>query len=530
MEQIRGGGHCVTPLTSPGDQTLITTTFRNYPAETCIDYDRRFRQLAAKNKTLAWDKYKEDVFVWCFSPKSSNANAGILLTHIIPFASASQESSRDWAQPLTQSHTFLQEQKFVCVSTQPGVALKVALVNSSTCATEKGVKGSTKLVSAPPNTSPIKRIITPLRRLQFKAELRSHANPAWVQELKLTTVSRLVTMDRDASASHITWYQHLSTHISKEIVAQRIAGPFDTPPLLNLQCSGVGVVPKKTGGWRMIMHLSAPAETSINDGINKEEFTLHYSTIDDAIRMINNLGRNALLAKIDIKHAFRTVPVRLEDRELLGIYWKQKYYIDCCLPCGLRSAPFTFNQYTEALEWILHNNYQIPDTIHYLDDFLMAGKPSSPDCEQALGRMLEVCRRLGFPIAQGKVEGPTRAIIFLGILLDTESMELRLPQDKLEALLSLLNSWNKKKMRTTKRELLSLIGKLSFAAKVVPAGRLFLRRLIDLSTSVQKLHHHITLSASARADIKRWKDFLPRWNGISLMLQTNWTTAADPRL
>ena len=67
----------------------------------------------------------------------------------------------------------------------------------------------------------------------------------------------------------------------------------------------------------------------------------------------------------------------------------------------------------------------------------MAGKPSSPDCEQALWRMLEVCRRLGFPIAQEKVEGPTRTIIFLGILLDTESMELRLPKDNLETLLAL---------------------------------------------------------------------------------------------
>jgi hypothetical protein len=45
------------------------------------------------------------------------------------------------------------------------------------------------------------------------------------------------------------------------------------------------------------MHLSAPAETSINDGINKEVFTLHYSTIDGAVRMINKLGRNALTGK-----------------------------------------------------------------------------------------------------------------------------------------------------------------------------------------------------------------------------------------
>ena len=53
----------------------------------------------------------------------------------------------------------------------------------------------------------------------------------------------------------------------------------------------------------------------------------------------------------------------------------------------------------------------------------------------------------------------------------------------------------------TKRELLSLIGSLSFACKVVKPGRMFLRRLIDLSTSVTNLNHHISLSSEARADI-----------------------------
>lgn len=60
------------------------------------------------------------------------------------------------------------------------------------------------------------------------------------------------------------------------------------------------------------MHLSAPVESSINDGINKEDITLRYSTVDDAVRMINKLGRNTPLAKVDTKRAFRMVSVRLE--------------------------------------------------------------------------------------------------------------------------------------------------------------------------------------------------------------------------
>ena len=278
------------------------------------------------------------------------------------------------------------------------------------------------------------------------------------------------------------------------------------------------------------MHLSAPPDSSINDGIDKEEFTLRYATIDDAVQMINRLGSNSLLAKIDIKSAFRTLPVRVEDRELLSICWRQKYYVDCCLPFGLQSALFIFNQYAEALEWILRHNYLIPNIIHYLDDFLIVGKPSSAECKIALQKMLHTCKQLGFPIAERKIEGPTTVITFLGILLDTATMELHLSHDKLEALTSLLRQWNSTKKKTTKRELLSLIGKLSFAAKVIPAGRIFLRRLIDLSTSVKKFHHHITLTAGARADIKWWQDFLPGWNGVSLMLQADWQTAADLNL
>lgn len=132
------------------------------------------------------------------------------------------------------------------------------------------------------------------------------------------------------------------------------------------------------------MHLSAPQDNSINDGIHKEDFTLHYSSIDDAVQMVHRLGCGTLLAKTDIKSAFRTIPVRVEDRELLGIHWRSKFYVDCCLPFGLRSAPYIFNQYAEALEWILQHNYLIFNTIHYLDDFLIAGKPDSDECKKAL--------------------------------------------------------------------------------------------------------------------------------------------------
>ena len=164
------------------------------------------------------------------------------------------------------------------------------------------------------------------------------------------------------------------------------------------------------------------------------------------------------------------------------------------------------------------------DLIHYLDDFLLAGPPGQPTCSESTETMLRVCERLGIPVALDKLEGPATTITFLGITIDTTLQLLRFPPDKLQEMTLLIKSWLGKQ-QTTKRDLLSLIGKLSFAAKVVPSGRLFLRRLIELSTTVSKLHHHIHLNMEAREDIIWWNRFLPSWNGVSIFLDLNWKDA-----
>ena len=80
-----------------------------------------------------------------------------------------------------------------------------------------------------------------------------------------------------------------------------MAGPYQDPPLANLQCAEVGVVPKKDGAWRMIMHLSAPQQGSINEGIDKETYSLCYSNIYDATWLIVAVGKGCYLAKVDLK-------------------------------------------------------------------------------------------------------------------------------------------------------------------------------------------------------------------------------------
>ena len=84
--------------------------------------------------------------------------------------------------------------------------------------------------------------------------------------------------------------------------------------------------------------------------------------------------------------------------------------------------------------------------------------------------------------------------------------------------------------KATKRNLQSIIGKLSFTCKVVPAGRIFLRRLIDLTTSVRLSHHHVYITSKTRKDFRWWYRFLPCWNGVAMMLDPHLSAAADMEL
>ena len=183
------------------------------------------------------------------------------------------------------------------------------------------------------------------------------------------------------------------------------------------------------------------------------------------------------------------------------------FYVDTCLPFGLRSAPFLFNEFADTLEWILRNNYNLKWVLHYLDDYLLAGPPGLASCENDLRCFLHVCRNQGFAVATEKVEGPSTILTFLGLELDSVEQRISLPKDKLDQMLQELQLWLHHRRKVTKRELLSIIGKLAFAARAVPAGRLFLRRLISLST---KAKSHITINKEARAESCGGILFFPR--------------------
>ena len=151
-----------------------------------------------------------------------------------------------------------------------------------------------------------------------------------------------------------------------------------------------------------------------------------------------------------------------------------------------------------------------------MDDYILVGKPNSPNCGTYLSTLLQTCTSLGVPIAPEKCEGPATTLTVLNIEIDSELMQLRLPADKLSRLVSSLLEWRDRKF-CSKRELLSLLGSLQHAAKVIKPGRAFVRRVIVLSTTRRHVEARLRLNRELRSDAEWWFQMASSWNGVSIL-------------
>ena len=80
---------------------------------------------------------------------------------------------------------------------------------------------------------------------------------------------------------------------------------------------------------------------------------MRFSNIDEAVALVTLSGVGSFMAKMDVKSAFRLIPVRKQDWNLLGYCHDNRYYFDTVLPFGLRSSPAIFNRLSEFMKWML---------------------------------------------------------------------------------------------------------------------------------------------------------------------------------
>ena len=189
----------------------------------------------------------------------------------------------------------------------------------------------------------------------------------------------------------------LKEKIIFELKAKRVVGPFYEPPFQDFTVSPLGLVPKKEEGeFRVIHHLSFPEGASVNDGISQEHKTVHYQNIDCAIQLIKRLGKGSLLSKSDILHAYKVVPVRKNSYKYLGFKIENAYYYDKTLAMGLAVSCQWFEGLSNALHWVLEQNFGAKGVVHILDDILFNGPPNTEHCYQTLNIFCLFAKQLAF--------------------------------------------------------------------------------------------------------------------------------------
>ena len=316
--------------------------------------------------------------------------------------------------------------------------------------------------------------------------------------------------------------EEVDKKLLKEIKLGRIMGPFQVvPPFQLIHLSPIGICEKKEPNtYRMIHHLSFPKGSSINDNISSEFASVQYTKLEEAIKGIKTFPQPAFMAKSDIASAFRIIPLCPNEYHLFGMFWKDHYYFDRCLPMGCSSSCNIFEKFSTAIEWIMIN--YIPTTLvyHVLDDFLFIAANKN-ECEKSLATFLRICENIGVPISAEKTEGPNTTLTFLGIEIDTVSQYARLPKEKIIKCIEMIDMFLRKK-KVTLRELQSLLGLLSFACQVILPGRPFLRRLFDLTRGITQPYHHIRLRKYCKDDLRVWLEFLNSFNGKYFFFDDSW--------
>ena len=320
-------------------------------------------------------------------------------------------------------------------------------------------------------------------------------------------------------------YPHvIDNYIRKEIEMGATIGPFTITPFLNrIGISPLSTRPKRdTDSRRIILDLSYPEYCSVNSGIRKDQYCgkdikLTYPTIDTLTKRIAELGEGCLLWKRDLSRFFRQLPLCPRDYSLISYRWNHFTYHDTMMPMGLVSAAYVAQKTTSGIAYV-HNSlgYWV---INYLDDFGSAEEAAQAwSSYNLMGRILG---SIGCDEATEKAVEPTTRMEFLGNVVDSVKMTIEVSERRREELMSLLQKW-RKCQKYSKKQMQSLIGKLSFITNCVRPGRIFLSRLIDsLHDCKEDYSNYVT--EEIRKDVNWWIGFLPGFDGTSILwLEDKW--------
>ena len=325
----------------------------------------------------------------------------------------------------------------------------------------------------------------------------------------------------DSHPSALQFPDHVTAYLQDEIQHQAIFGPFKNKPFGEITHISPFITRNKQDSdkRRVIIDLSWPIGASVNCRTDSNEymgtaFKLCYPSVDTFTDRLRQLGRGALMHKIDLSRAFRQLKVDPADYPLLCLLWQDEYYVDGSYAFGHRTGAMGCSRLTDFLRYLhAKQGYYL---MSYIDDLL--GAEVGSKTQESFDSMCNLLQDLHIPVSPKKLTPPTTRIICLGIEIDSVKASMSIPKDKLQAILLACEKFIKL-THFTKKQLQSLLGSLMFVHKVVHAARYFVNRLLDTLRGITK--QKTPMSDPIRQDINWFLTFVKRFNGTATYIHTN---------
>ena len=150
--------------------------------------------------------------------------------------------------------------------------------------------------------------------------------------------------------------------VMKEVKLKHFVGPFENIPFEFYIQSPIGLVPKDGGkSTRLIFHLLYPRTdgTSVNANTLKDQCTVHYNELDDAIAQCLEEGKSCKMAKSDMSSAFRNLGMSRKFWPYLVLKARnpkdQKIYffVNKYMPFGASISCAHFQKFSDAVAHIV---------------------------------------------------------------------------------------------------------------------------------------------------------------------------------
>jgi hypothetical protein len=252
---------------------------------------------------------------------------------------------------------------------------------------------------------------------------------------------------------------------------------------------------------RIVIDLSR----NLNSFITYRYFS--YSALDDAVAAS---VANCWYGKLDLSNCFLSFPIHPDFIKFFYFKFRNKLYRYTCMPFGLAPAPRICTQLLSVASFAL-TQAGCPH-VRYLDDFLFVAETAS-ELRVMLGKAKLIFEQLGLVVNKDKTEGPLQGIEFLGIVVNSVQQILACSESRIQELLALLQQFIYFNGTVRRKQVESLVGKLSFAAQVLPGARPFMRHMLDCIHKCRRHNSIVRLSPNFKADVQFWLDHIRDWNG-----------------